>query len=333
MTVKKYYQEIDMLKGIAIIMVLLGHAVIRFPINLHEVLITKTIYDWVETTHMPLFFLVSGFCFSYKSDKGYWQLIKKKIYRILIPYLVFNAIDVIPRAALSFLVNRPKSLSESITSILLYGGEYWFLYSLFLVFLLFPLIDKMIRNNKALQIAAVIVCVILKFIPGLPEVILIKRTVYHLLYFVIGYVLKQNISFDRIRIAIINSKVISIIITLLCVVCWIAVIPTYVQDYNQIYGIGLACVGIIWSTIIVVLMRWENERYWLAEFGKYSLQLYLLNGYTLVLSRTIMVKVLHCNTPVLIVFVNLVVTLLLGYIITKFVLNRFKLTRILSGLV
>lgn len=57
---KKHYVEIDVLKGIAIAMVVLGHAVIRYPINLHEVAWKKAIYDWVETMHMPLFFMVSG---------------------------------------------------------------------------------------------------------------------------------------------------------------------------------------------------------------------------------------------------------------------------------
>ena len=330
---KKYYQEIDILKGIAIIMVLLSHAVIYFPINLHEVPVTKAIYDWVGTTHMPLFFFVSGFCFSYKSERGeYRQFIKKKIYRILIPFLVFNAIDIVPRTTLSFLVNRPKSLVESLTSILLHGGEYWFLYSLFMVFLFFPLIDRVIRDRKGLQIATIIICVILKFVPGIPTVFLIKRTISYLLYFVIGYVLKQNVSFERIRLTVENNKVISIIVFLLCILCWIVVTPVYVQDYNQLYGIVLACVGIVWSTIIAILMRWKKGRYWLTEFGKYSLNLYLLNGYTLVFSRTVMVNVLHCNIPLLIVLVNLIVTLLLGYIITRFVLDRFKLTKMLSGL-
>ncbi len=331
---KKYYQEIDMLKGIAIIMVLLGHAVIRFPINLHEVPITKAMYDWVETTHMPLFFLVSGFCFSYKRETaGYWGFIKKKIYRILIPYLTFNALDVVPRALLSSLVNRPKSISESIESILLYGGEYWFLYSLFSVFLIFPLVDRVIKKRPVLQGVAITICVVLKFVPGLPKVLLVKRTVYHLLYFVIGYVLKQHIGFNEIKSRVENHKRISLTIWACCIALWIALIPLYVLDYKQVYGIGLAFVGITWSTIVVILMTGKAIRHWLSEFGKYSLQLYLLNGYTLVLSRTILVQVLHCNVPVVIVTVNLFVTLLVGFWITRYVLNKFKLTKKLSGLV
>ena len=65
---KKHYVEIDVLKGIAIAMVILGHAVIRYPINLYEVAWTKAIYDWVETMHMPLFFMVSGFCYRYTGN-------------------------------------------------------------------------------------------------------------------------------------------------------------------------------------------------------------------------------------------------------------------------
>lgn len=126
-------------------MVILGHAVIRYPINLHEVAWTKAIYDWVETMHMPLFFMVSGFCYRYTGN--YRIYINKKIQRILIPYVIFNLIDCVPRALLGILVNRPRPIGESIVSMLLYGGEYWFLYVLMSIFLVFPLIEKVTANR------------------------------------------------------------------------------------------------------------------------------------------------------------------------------------------
>ena len=60
---KTYYPEIDSLKGIAIFLVVLGHSIILYPVNLHGVLWSSKLFEWVESVHMPLFFLVSGFCF------------------------------------------------------------------------------------------------------------------------------------------------------------------------------------------------------------------------------------------------------------------------------
>ena len=65
---KKYYEDIDILKGIAIILVIIGHAVILFPINLHEITWCNNIFKFVSISHMPLFFLISGFCYSYAND-------------------------------------------------------------------------------------------------------------------------------------------------------------------------------------------------------------------------------------------------------------------------
>ncbi len=40
---KKYYEEIDILKGIAITLVVLGHSVIVYPINLHDIFWCKLV--------------------------------------------------------------------------------------------------------------------------------------------------------------------------------------------------------------------------------------------------------------------------------------------------
>lgn len=60
---KKYYEEIDILKGIAIMLVIIGHAIILFPINLHEVNWCNSIFEFVSISHLALFFIVSRILF------------------------------------------------------------------------------------------------------------------------------------------------------------------------------------------------------------------------------------------------------------------------------
>ena len=85
----KHYREIDILRGIAIIMVFLGHAVIVYPINLENVAWCRGLVAFISAVHMPLFFIVAGFCFHRKST--YVDMVQKKIQRLLIPYTAFNA--------------------------------------------------------------------------------------------------------------------------------------------------------------------------------------------------------------------------------------------------
>ena len=51
----KHYREIDILRGIAIIMVFLGHAVIVYPINLENVAWCRGLVAFISAVHMPLF--------------------------------------------------------------------------------------------------------------------------------------------------------------------------------------------------------------------------------------------------------------------------------------
>ena len=151
---KKTFIQIDALKGLAIFLVILGHGIIYYPIDLHQNTICKFIFDWLSSVHMPLFFIISGFCFSFKN--GYFPYIAKKIKRILIPYVVFNAIDIIPRFLFQEMVNRPRSIPESIRRILLNGGEYWFLYVLFIIFLFYPALFRIASKISVFFIHVVI---------------------------------------------------------------------------------------------------------------------------------------------------------------------------------
>lgn len=116
----KHYREIDILRGIAIIMVFLGHAVIVYPINLENVAWCRGLVAFISAVHMPLFFIVAGFCFHRKST--YVDMVQKKIQRLLIPYTAFNLMDMCCRLAFSKLVNRPCGIRESLIKIVLHGG-------------------------------------------------------------------------------------------------------------------------------------------------------------------------------------------------------------------
>lgn len=65
---------IDLLKGITIFLVVLGH---------HDTILTNCIYSF----HMPLFFFISGIFHS--NYNSYKKLIVKKVKSLIIPYFIF----------------------------------------------------------------------------------------------------------------------------------------------------------------------------------------------------------------------------------------------------
>ena len=90
--VRKRYKEIDSLKGFAIFLVVLGHAIIYFPVNLHEVPWCEVLFTMLSGIHMPLFFAISGFCFSYRGK--YWDFLFKKIKRLVFHDIVRSLRDL-----------------------------------------------------------------------------------------------------------------------------------------------------------------------------------------------------------------------------------------------
>lgn len=73
---------IDELKGAAIILVVLGHAISGCIDVVNKTTFWSYLYYLVESFQMPLFFCISGFLFSYVEvckHTNYLDIIKKKI--------------------------------------------------------------------------------------------------------------------------------------------------------------------------------------------------------------------------------------------------------------
>ena len=69
--------SIDILKGIGIILMVVGHS--GCP---------KIIHDYIYTFHMPLFFMASGFFITEKNVQNIWVFIVKKIKGIYVPFVL-----------------------------------------------------------------------------------------------------------------------------------------------------------------------------------------------------------------------------------------------------
>ena len=65
-------------------------------------------------------------------------------------------------------------------------------------------------------------------------------------------------------------------------------------------------------------------------FGKFSLQIYLLNGFLLVISRTIICRI--SQDPAVIILFNMIVDFGLSYIAIKYIANRFAILQVLMGM-
>lgn len=99
---KNRIQWLDYGKGIAIILVVMGHAIQEFRLNCG--LIDKIIYSF----HMSAFFIFSGYLFKDVNKIEFRAFFKKKAKQLMLPYLVFCGLIFICHAAKRLILNSDQ---------------------------------------------------------------------------------------------------------------------------------------------------------------------------------------------------------------------------------
>ena len=190
---KKYhYVELDYLKGIGIILVILGHSALFKGFNLldkERYFIYYYITNFIYSFHMPLFFIIAGFLSNkeYKIKSFYISKIK----RLLIPYIFVNIVDYIPRQLFSSFVNNS---SNSLVKVIFYSGvATWFVYTLFVMFLIFPVLDKYIfkKDKNYILFYFLLIINMLNLELFNVKIFTLNRIIFYLTYFYFGYILKN----------------------------------------------------------------------------------------------------------------------------------------------
>lgn len=131
--------QLDIVKGIGIILVIFGHLAERNQIS--RIL--------VYSFHMPLFFAISGYLSKPTTIK---EIFKKGIRKLVLPTYLILTLDCLIRVVESLLsLNSWPSISEWINGLLIHGGvlwnlPVWFLMTLFVCRILGQL------NNRILWI-------------------------------------------------------------------------------------------------------------------------------------------------------------------------------------
>ncbi|WP_179348065.1 acyltransferase family protein [Winogradskyella pacifica] len=312
------FLDIDILKGILIIFVILGHSNFKY---------THQIY-WF---HMPAFFLISGFLFNLKNASlGVFVFLKKKTIALMVPYIAF---------LFSFLIITFLFIDDSILNVeyffkLIFGGKllinqygvFWFITSLLFTIYLFTFLYLKIKNKKVLFLS-ILIC----FFTAHLESFLINVKDYKIymplnidtslmavVYFYIGFVL-------RIYYQAFNSKVkqfwyFSISIALIVLVFIFLGVESFnfdmkYQSYGNLFYSLLIPVSITLALLVLIIavpsINFINSslafigrqsllimylhlliKYILIEYNSYDLTLYLVSSIILPL---IVSKVLEKN--------------------------------------
>ncbi len=150
--IKKTHRRgwIDYARGIVIIYVVYRHALTGLIAAGADL---KNAIYMVQESSMPIFFIVSGvFIFSSAQKRGFGTFARFKFESLMYPYFVWGTIHLIVQILFSRFSNSTKSW-EYFGYLFTYPravDQFWYLYALFVVMLLFALVNFTVLKFKVL---------------------------------------------------------------------------------------------------------------------------------------------------------------------------------------
>lgn len=266
MTMNKL-KDIESMRVITMILVVFAHVTRMYTVNAAipqgntDVFFTA-ITEWIYTFHMPAFVAISGavYYFVKRERNAYndiWIFVKNKAKRLLIPYVFFAIVVVIPTLYYCNLIEGDFWRYIFNTFILVRGPRHlWYLIMLFNLLVIFNLCEKYIFKHKGLfLLLSLLVHFLAPYFPinafQLPDVC------SYFLYFMIGYCFQNKRSCVMGHLSKINKYMISLVLILLT-------IGIYYFYHTYMFGIVVgpflcSVLGIIFLYIISIIISQKDR--------------------------------------------------------------------------
>ena len=268
---KIHYTEIDIYKGLAILLIILGHSFCSFPVDFNQTewIKVKSLFSWYS---LNMFFLASGVLFSVKED--WCTFLRKKSLRLMLPWLAFTIFSLLIKKLFSaYTHSQTGSFVHEIMLDLIYGKSYWFLYVLFIMMI----ITRTLKNKRILVVlggAFLLLLLVGQQIPVAYNFICAERLIHYYPWFLMGYLLKDD--YSAISKTVMANVQKSFIIGLFLLVTIITIVLTGLYRYYLLKYYLMPALGCIsfYMFSCTACKRHKAERFF-SFFGKYSLQYYL----------------------------------------------------------
>lgn len=289
---RKRLHEIDLAKGVGIVLVVAGHLVAgRPPVGNEWFLTFKGL---LYSFHMPFFMYLSGYVFYYsgrlQTSKGdYPAYVWKLTTRLLVPFFALGLITLVGKIVFSkfmYVDNPPEGLREGILQLIYFtrwspATAVWYLFVLYVYSVLMPLVGRRFEQLYPALLAGAL----LLWMYPLPPLIYGDRVSAFLLFFLLGMVAcKFRLAWE----AMIKR----------CTLVLIAAFASALFALTQVGSpwIVLACAILGTAALHSVTLHMDMRQFrWLAVLGAYSLVIYLLNTITIGLTKGIMLQFFSWN--------------------------------------
>ena len=263
-------QLVDCLKGYACLLVVFGHVIrgIRTAIGVPLFIEQVEIFIW--SFHVALFMFLSGYVYSIT---GGWEkkgtrvsFLKNKFLNLAVPYFTFSIIYIVINCSIPG-VNNQDTLSDIFWLWKTPVAQYWFLYSLFVLFVLWTLLSTFLKNWQITLVLVLLYyfCILSNFnIPFFCKG----------LSFAFCFGLGTSLTSLKIDTWTTWKKVVFIILHIILAVFFIFLGLTgkfIIDDFEELLGISASV------ALISIITKLHVVKRFLLLINKYSFPIYLLH--------------------------------------------------------
>ena len=337
---------IDIVKGIAIILVVFGHGIEYYSDEYlaGNLFYSDKLHNIIYAFHMPLFMLVSGYLFYGSVVRHSWrQNLKTRFTKLILPVILWNTIYL----GIVNVVNLIKGINIPwIEEFLSYFTVLWFLWAVFWCSLIVLFVVRCFHDNIMVY---VVLWPLMLLLPGLYG---INLYVYMYPYFIVGYLWNKYRLHDKIKCRL-NAYTRVMAFAFLFVLFVILYRQYTVEDYIYISGSGILkglstsspfidyhllsidlyryLIGFVGSAVAFIVIRFLfkwGDMAWgrvMAMLGQKSLGIYAIS---VILFNGFILPNLNFDTGINygIAGLETIVVLAITYIMTV-LLERYLLTR------
>lgn len=330
----KHIESIDVLKGITIILVVIGHAVqgvassqnLTINTEYNSIFILRQI---IYGFHMPLFFIIAGLFVDFWSKKFFKEAILQKIYRLMVPYFIWSAITAMAMQIASNYTNSGLGIKDFLLSPIIPFSQYWFLYVLFFIHVIYYVLMNMkICNGKLLFLLLSIILYLLN--PLIDNIWVFNDLFKNMIFFSIGSYILDFINLEQFQC---NRIILPIIFFLLINVIYIKLlyIGNDLLNYYFKFITSIIGSGFIFFIAYYSVNKIKIVKNILCFFGKKSMEIYCLHLLILAGTRILLLKFLKMDELWSVVILSGSITLIICYIIFSKISYESKKIRLLFG--
>ena len=334
-------EYLDVIKGCAIILVVLGHC-IQFGSGrlffVNQMCFSDPVFSFIYGFHMPLFMVVSGFLFWGSVNRhSNWEVIVSRVKSLLIPIFVWQTFYLL----LLYLTGR---IDFSLRLVYSYSDSLWFLSSVIICSMI-TLAGRVWFSDSlwfVLTIWGLLLLVSDRYLNGLH--------VFMFPYFMMGYHWNRLRMQERYRgfsfrkkcgvgiaafisftlfYLLYDSPEKSVYLNGTCLLGRVSAVHQLVIDMARyIYGfVGVVIVMILVELLMSRLQRW-GVVYVLTSLGKMSLGIYIINHYTYELMLPLPIS---SNCYYILTVVETIISLWVIYLIIKLIERNRIIKPLLLG--